>query len=163
MEIYRNEDIRKQIVESGGQWVGQQQFWLFGTATYCDGTTVSREKAEKDARRFFNKLDRTLIKRIDLINGKRLERLVFIETGRTRTNIHIHFFVKGNDYVSYEQIVEQCEMIWAEQIDKSYEIDLRDNKYAGNRRNAYCYKEMNNLNADVLHVECCHINPTSLV
>ena len=160
MEIYKNEELRKQIVSSGSEWVGQQQFWLFGTAKYFDGTIISREEAEKDVSRFFNKLDRALLKRIDLIENRRLERLVFIETGRTRTNTHIHFYIKGNDYVGYEQIVEQCEKIWIEDIKKSYEMDMRDNKYAGNRRDGYCYKEMRNLNEDVLHVDCCHINLT---
>ena len=160
MEIYKNEELRKQIVNDGSEWVGQQQFWLFGTAKYFDGTIISREEAEKDVSRFFNKLDRALLKRIDLIENRRLERLVFIETGRTRTNTHIHFYIKGNDYVGYEQIVEQCEKIWIEDIKKSYEMDMRDNKYAGNRRDGYCYKEMRNLNEDVLHVDCCHINLT---
>lgn len=160
MEIYKNEELRKQIVSKGSEWVKQQQFWLFCTAKYYDGTVINREMAEQDANRFFNKLDRKLLKRIDLIEKRRLERLVFIETGKTRTNTHMHFFIKGNDYVSYEQIVEQCEKIWIKDIKKSYEMDMRDNKYAGNRRDRYCYKEMNNLNADVLHVECCHINLT---
>lgn len=160
MKIYKNEELRRKIVNEGGKWVGEQKFWLFGTAKYYDGTMISREMVEKDASRFFNKLDRVLMKRKDLIDGKKLDRIVFIETGRTRTNTHIHFFIKGNDYVSYEQIVEQCEIIWTEQIDKSYDIRMDDNRYAGNRRNEYGYKEMNNLNADVLFPKCCHINPT---
>ena len=45
-------------------------------------------------------------------------------------------------------------------IEKSYDIQMDDNRYAGNGRNEYGYKEMNNLNADVLHVACCNINPT---
>ena len=160
MDIYKNELLRKKIVSEGGEWVGQQQFWLFGTAKYYDGTVISREKAENDASRFFNKLDRVLLKRIDVIENRRIERLVFIETGRTRTNTHIHFFIKGNDYVSYEQIEEQCEKIWIEDIEKSYDIRMDDNRYAGNRRDEYCYKEMSNLNADVLYVDCCHISLT---
>ena len=158
MEIYKNEELRQQIVSEGGKWVGQQDFWLFGTAKYGDGTTICREQAEKDASKFFNKLDRTLLTRKDVIDGNRLERLVFIETGRTRNNMHMHFFIKGNDYVSYEQIVEQCEIIWMEEFDNTYEMDTRDNRNVGNVRDAYCYKEMNNLNSDVLHVKCCHIN-----
>ena len=158
MEIYKNEEWHKQIVKEGGNWVGQQQFWLFGTAKYGDGTIISREQAEKDASKFFNKLDRTLLTRKEVIDGNRLERLVFLETGRTRKNMHMHFFIKGNEYVSYEQIVEQCEIIWMEEFDNTYEMDTRDNRNVGNVRDAYCYKEMNNLNADVLHVKCCHIN-----
>lgn len=168
MEIYKNEEWRKQIVRAGGEMVVQGEFWLFGTATYCDGTMISREKAEKDASRFFNKLDRELLKRIDLIEKRRLERLVFIETGRTRTNMHIHFYIKGNDYVGHRQLEEKCIELWpgkskklngktTGRIKKAYNMVMKDNIYVGNK---YCWKEMNNLNADVLYPKCCHINFT---
>ncbi len=158
MEIYKNEELRKQIVNKGREWVGEQKFWLFGTAKYYDGTMISREKAEKDARYFFNMLDRKLLKRIDYIENRKLDRLVFIETGRTRTNTHIHFYIKGNDYVSYRQLEEECIELWNEKIEKRHDIKMLDNLYAGNRRNGYCLKEMNNLNADVLYAESSHIN-----
>ena len=163
MGIYKNEELRKKIVNDGGKWVGEQKFWLFGTAKYFNGTMISREEAERDASRFFNKLDRALIKREEYREEIKLERLVFIETGKTRTNTHIHFYIKGNDYVGYKQLEEMCQIIWVEDIVKGYEMDIRDNIYAGNRRNEYCYKEMRNLNEDVLHVACSHINITSRV
>ena len=175
MEIYKNDEWRKRIVSEGSKMVAQGDFWLFGTATYCDGTTISRNKAEKDARYFFNKLDRALLKRIDYIEGRKLERLVFIETGRTRTNMHMHFFIKGNDYISYIELKEKCIELWpgkskkssggkpTGRIKKAFSMILKDNLNAGNSIDKYCWKEMNNLNADVLHVECCHINLTSLV
>ena len=156
MEIYKNEEWRKQIVKAGGEMVAQGKFWIFGTAKYIDGTMIRREKAEKDASRFFNTLDRKLLKRIDYNENRRLERLVFIETGKTRTNIHIHFYIKGNDYVDYEKFIEPCEKIWTEEIEKSYDIQL-DNIY-DNGVSEYCWKEMNNLNADVLLGKCCHFN-----
>jgi len=160
MEIYKNEELRKQIVNDGGKWVGELQFWLFGTATYYDGTMISREKAEKDTRYFFNMLDRKLVKRIDYIENRKLDRLVFIEKGRTRTNTHIHFFIKGNDYVSYRELEEKCIELWNEKIQKRYDIKMLDNLYAGNRRNEYCLKEMTNLNANVFYPASSHINFT---
>ena len=160
MEKYKNKELRKQIVCCGSEWVGEQKFWLFGTAKYYDGTMISREKAEKDARYFFNMLDRKLLKRIDYIENRKLDRLVFIETGRTRTNTHIHFFVKGNDYVGYKQLEEMCEEIWDDKIEKAYDMKMLDNLNAGNKRNAYCWKEMNDLNADVFHAASSHINFT---
>jgi len=160
MEIYKNEELRQQIVNDGSKMVAQGEFWLFGTATYYDGTMISREKAEKDARYFFNMLDRKLLKRIDYIENRKLDRLVFIETGRTRTNTHIHFYIKGNNYVGYRQLEEKCIELWNEKIKKRHNIKLLDNLYAGNRRNGYCWKEMNNLNADVWHTESSHLNLT---
>ncbi len=43
MEIYKNEELRKQIVTTGGEMVAHGKFWLFGTATYYDGTMISIE------------------------------------------------------------------------------------------------------------------------
>ncbi len=160
MDDYRNEEWRKQIVNEGSKMVAQGDFWLFGTATYYDNEMISKKKAERDAKYYFNKLDRALLKRIDYIEGKKLERLVFIESGRTRTNTHIHFFIKGNDYVSYIELKEKCLELWDKKIKMRRDLKMLDNSYAGNRRNGYCWKEMNNLNADVLHVECCHFNFT---
>ena len=121
---------------------------------------ICREKAEKDASRFFNTLDRKLLKRIDYNENRRLERLVFVETGKTRTNTHIHFYIKGNDYVGYKQLEEMCEEIWDDKIEKAYEIKRFVKLNAGNKRNAYCWKEMNDLNADVFHAASSHINFT---
>ena len=101
MDIYKNEELRKQMVEKGKQWVAQGEFWLFGTATYIDGTAVSEDAANKDARYFFNMLDRKILRREDYRNGIRLKRMAFIETGKTRTNTHIHFFIKGMETDDY--------------------------------------------------------------
>lgn len=158
MKIYKNEELRKQIVDEGSKWIAQQEFWLFGTATYCNGNLIKREKAERDAKYYFNRLDRKALKRIDYEEGRKIDRLVFIETGRTRTNPHIHFFIKGNDYVDYRQIEELCVQLWDEKIEDRLNLKMLDNMYAGNRRNGYCWKEMNDLNADVFHAESSHIN-----
>lgn len=32
--------IQKGIKEKGSRWVAEQKFWLFGTATYFDGTDI---------------------------------------------------------------------------------------------------------------------------
>jgi len=85
-------------------------------------------------------LDRNLLRRIDYIENRKLERLVFIEKGRTRTNTHIHFFIKGNDYVDYRQLEEKCTELWNKKIKKRRDIKMLDNLYAGNRRNKYCLK-----------------------
>lgn len=157
MKIYKNEDLRKQIVSTGSEWVAQQQFTLFGTATYYDGTLVGKDEAIRDTKYFFNMLDRKLIKRKDYEEGKKLQRLAFIETGRTRTNSHIHFYIKGNDEAIDRQIKELSEKLWAEKITRGYNLIMKDNIGAGTKRNSYCWKEMNNLNADTLLVECCYI------
>ena len=158
MEIYKNEELRQQIVSSGSEWIAQQQFSFFGTANYYDGTSVSKEQAIRDAQYYFNMLDRRLLKRIDYNANKRLDRLVFIETGKTRTNTHIHFYIKGNNEATDWQIKELSGLLWTNKITRGFNVVLDDNTGTGNGRNGYCWKEMNNLNADALLVECCHIN-----
>jgi len=156
MGTYKNEELRKQMVENGREWVKQGEFWLFGTANYYDGTVVSDDAANKDARYFFNMLDRKIIKRGDYRNNTRLKRMAFIETGRTRTNTHIHFFIKGIEKDDYEKIWNLSIQLWAEKIKRGYNLVMRDNLRAENRRDGYCWKELDNLNKNTLLVECCN-------
>lgn len=155
MEIYKNEELRKQMVEKGKEWVAQGEFWLFGTATYVDGTAVSEEAASKDARYFFNMLDRKILKREDYRNGIRLERMAFIETGKTRTNTHIHFYIKGIEKDDYKKIWRLSSQLWANKVKRGYNLVMKDNLGTENSRDGYCWKEIDNLNKITLLVECC--------
>ena len=51
------------IREQGAVWTRQQNFWLFGTCTYVDGTAVTRTQCVRNAQRFFNNLDRCVLGR----------------------------------------------------------------------------------------------------
>src|SRR5210317_1576593 len=127
MEIFKNKYLYTKIENYGSAWVAQQQFWLFGTATYSDGTMISSDEARKDARLFFNALDRHILNRKDYDENRRLQRLAFIETGRTRTNTHIHFFIKGTKWHDYRQIWHLSEQLWADKITKGYNLVMQDN------------------------------------
>ena len=83
------------IREQGAAWTRQQNFWLFGTCTYVDGSAVTRQQCVRNAQRFFNNLDRSVLGRRLYRENTRLPRLVYVETGRFRVNTHIHFYISG--------------------------------------------------------------------
>ena len=70
----------------GAEWVRSQNFWLFGTATFRDGSRLTDSDAISDAKHFFNVLDRQILEHKDTSKGKRLDRLVFLEHGRLGEN-----------------------------------------------------------------------------
>jgi hypothetical protein len=150
--------IREKIKEQGSRWVAEQRFWLFGTATYFDGADIDIDEATADAKHFFNVLDRQLISKANLKQGCRLPRLVFIEQGRSRSNTHIHFFIKGNKWQDYRQIFKQAPTCWKEKIQKSHNLIIKDNLGTKQFRSAYCWKEYDSLYAYSLLVDCCHLN-----
>ena len=76
------------IREQGATWTRQQHFWLFGTCTYVDGTAVTRQQCVRNAQRFFNNLDRSVLERRLYRENVRLRRLVHVETGRFPVNTH---------------------------------------------------------------------------
>ena len=99
------------IREQGAVWTRQQNFWLFGTCTYVDGTAVTRTQCVRNAQRFFNNLDRSVLGRRRSVLGRRLyrenirlPRLVYVETGRFRVNTHIHFYISGYAWQHYRMI-----------------------------------------------------------
>ena len=177
--------MKKLFIEQGGNWVAEQQFWLFGTAKYYEGRKVTRKAAEQDAKHFFNILDRKLICRSDCKRGRRLPRLVFIETGVTRDNTHIHFYIKGRDLIKdYNKIKMLSEEIWPTRIKRGLDLVMSDNIESNNKRKGYCWKELSNeqttyeqktdwlklnkktpeilasdvITADVLMLDCCYID-----
>lgn len=147
----------ERIREEGRLWVMRQRFWLFGTATYVDGSTVSFEDADKNGRRFFNALDRSLLNRQQLSTGTRLPRLVFAERGRLRINTHIHFFIKGFDFRQYHTITAEAERLWPLLIDGAADLVMKDNVASNAERAGYCWKEVWGKQCDVLLPSCCYL------
>ena len=68
-----------ELKKQGATWVRKQDYWLFGTATFKDGSRIYDSDAISDAKHFFNILDRQILERKDTSQGKRLDRLVFLE------------------------------------------------------------------------------------
>ena len=184
MDYLSRASVKKQFIEQGSSWLAQQQFWLFGTASYFDGEKITRAGAEQDAKHFFNILDRKLISRLDYKENRRLQRLVFIETGRTRDNTHIHFYIKGRSLKDYKKIWRLSEEIWSSRIKHGRDLVMLDNIDSNHERKGYCWKELSNelaqyeqktdwsklnkkapeilasdvLTADILLLDCCYID-----
>jgi hypothetical protein len=152
-------DIRQRIKAEGAHWIARQKFWLFGTARYYDGTQVSREQAERDCRHYFNTVDKKILRRQDHNEGTRLQRLVFIETGRNRVNTHIHFFIKGTHLKQYRHIKHIAEENWSRHIKQASDCAVLDNIDLIHERKGYCWKEFDSIRSETLYLPCCHLTP----
>ena len=135
-----------------------QNFWLFGTATFKDGMQTQDADAVADAKHFFNILDRTILTRKQSHEGKRLDRIVFLEHGKLGSNTHIHFFIKGTHLMQYKAITNLAPQIWQQRITKAYNLIIKDNIGLDNTRSEYCWKEIKSYQRDVLLTECCHLS-----
>jgi hypothetical protein len=149
----RNNQLRL----AGAEWLAKQKFWLFGTAIYVDGSEVANDEALRDAKHYFNTVDRQILSRRDYNEGRRLQRLVFLETGRFRANTHIHFFIKGTHLSQYRHIKEAAEENWTRHIRKASNVLVLDNIEHIHERKGYCWKEFDGINSDTLLIECCHL------
>ena len=156
---YSEYETKKIIQTQGAQWIAQEQFWLFGTARYYDGTQISREQAERDCRHYFNTVDKHILHRRDYNEGRRLQRLVFIETGKSRINTHIHFFIKGTHLKQYRHIKQTAEENWKGRIRQASDCLVLDNIELIHERKGYCWKEFDSIRSETLYVPCCHLTP----
>lgn len=68
---YAEHELRLRIKAEGANWVARQQFWLFGTAKYVDGTEIHESQAHKDIRHYFNTVDKAILRRQDYDEGRR--------------------------------------------------------------------------------------------
>ena len=150
----------EKIKQAGGSWTARENFWLFGTCTYVDGSLVSMDRCIKNMRKYFNELDRRMLIRKQLENGTRLERLVYTETGRWRINRHIHFYIKGYELFQYKIIWQQCEWLWTKLIDNARVCIVKDNLARDWELGNYCWKEFDELGTEVLLTDCCHLKTT---
>lgn len=154
-------EVKRRIKAEGSMWIAQQRFWLFGTAKYVDGTEIGEHKLKKDIRHYFNTIDKALLNRRDYNEGRRLERLVFIENGKSRCNKHFHFFIKGTYLWQYRQLRKTAESHWLRHIAQASDIKIEDNIELIHERKGYCWKEFDNLHSETLFTDCCHLTPTT--
>jgi len=154
---YAEHELRLRIKAEGANWVARQQFWLFGTAKYVDGTEIHESKAHKDIRHYFNTVDKAILRRQDYDEGRRLQRLVFIEHGRNRVNTHFHFFLKGTHLRQYKTIWQTAEANWTNHIQGAADILIQDNIELTHERKGYCWKEFDDIRGETLHLPCCHL------
>ena len=142
------------IREQGAAWVDLGQYWLFGTCMYKNGAEIDDWRLIRDAKLFFNALDRCVLERRLTRNGVRLERQVFAEFGRQRVNRHLHFFIKGRHLQHKVQIVVAAGRIWQEKIRGARDCVVLDNTETN--RAGYGWKEFDKLDVKTLLVECCN-------
>lgn len=154
---YAEHELRERIKAEGASWVAQQQFWIFGTAKYFDGTEIHEQKAHKDIRHYFNTIDKAILRRQDYDEGRRLQRLVFIERGKTRTNTHFHFFLKGTHLRQYKTIWHTAQENWTKHIQGAADIQIQGNIEFIYERKGYCWKEFDSIRSETLQVPCCHL------
>jgi hypothetical protein len=147
----------QEIRARGSMWTAQGNYWLFGTCTYLDGSEVTEEICQRNASKFFNKLDRIILGQKSCASNVRLPRLVYVETGRFRANRHFHFFIKGYDLKQYKQIWSTAERIWPQLIDGAYDCVIKDNLGPTNSRLGYGWKEFDDYDRETVLVECCHV------
>ncbi len=149
------------IRQQGATWTRQQNFWLFGTCTYVDGTAVTRQQCVENTKRFFNNLDRSVLGRRLYRENMRLPRLVYVETGRFRVNTHFHFYISGYAWQHYRRIWTAAENTWRAQIDGARDCVVQDNLGTDRVHTGYCWKEFDRLSAETLLTECCYL-PTHI-
>jgi hypothetical protein len=111
----------------------------------------------RDCRHYFNTIDRQLLCRRDYNANRRLHRLVFIETGKQRSNTHIHFFIKGTHLKQYRHIKAACEVNWRRHIRAASDCIVLDNIDFAHERSGYCWKEYDRLCSETLFTQCCHL------
>ena len=148
----------EQLKLEGAEWVRSQNFWLFGTATFKDGSRLTDSDATYEAKHFFDIFDRQILKRKETMQGKRLDRLEFLEHGRLGANTHIHFFIKGRHLNQNKAITKYAQIIWQERISKVYILVLKDNIGLDDTRSEYWWKETKTYQRDILPTECCHLS-----
>jgi hypothetical protein len=86
---------RKKTINAVAQWQEKQKYTHFGTAMFKYVNNLRREQVIKSLCYFFNGIDREIYTRKDVDNGLRVERMVYLELGRSRDNLHSHFFYKA--------------------------------------------------------------------
>ena len=148
---------KQKIRIAGADWIAAEKFWLFGTARYVDGSAVRRCTLVRDAKHFFNTVDRAVLNRKDYDEGRRLQRLVFHEQGMFGSNAHFHFFIKGTHLRQYKHILELCERNWNRHIKAASDCKVLDNIELIHERKFYCWKEFRSLDSETLITECCHL------
>ena len=131
---------RRETIKATAEWQREQNYTHFATATFEYGNNFSEEQVLKTLRYFFNAIDRTIYTHKGINKGKRVERMVYLERGRGRDNLHIHFFFKGTDDKEAELISQIATELWQNKIHKSHSIKILPNTSKDNR-NGYGMKE----------------------
>ena len=147
---------RERYIKALSDWQKAQHFTLFGTATFNFKNTLSETEALKNIRHFWNVVDRTIYTHKEIKEGKRIERFVYFERGKSKSNFHQHFFCKGETEEQTTDIEKALTQVWQTKINQTYDILIKKHTLADDR-NAYCMKEFKQMDDDNLRVELCYL------
>ena len=131
---------RKATIKATAEWQREQNYTHFATATFAYGNNFTEEQIMKTLRYFFNAIDRKVYRHKGTNKGKRVERMVYLERGRGRDNLHTHFFFKGTNKIQTNLISQIATELWQNKIHKSHSIKILPNANSDNR-NGYGMKE----------------------
>jgi hypothetical protein len=137
-------------------WQKEQNFCLFGTLTWKYKSGLNEAQRKRALARFFNALDRKIYKGKGIKRGKRIERLVFFEKGRSRENLHAHFFCKSENLKQTKQIILEAHRFWVNEVDDAAEIAIDTNSF-GDDRHGYGIKEYWLDDNEQLLTQLCHL------
>jgi hypothetical protein len=131
---------RKATIRTQAKWQAEQEYTHFGTAMFKYGHNLTDVEVVKALNRLFNGIDREIYSSKDVNNGMRVQRMVYLERGRSRNNLHSHFFYKAESSEQANDIEKIAEEIWLNKINKSHSLVILPNTQHDNR-NSYAMKE----------------------
>lgn len=71
-------------------WVNSSQANVYATLKFKNGYDIGEQSAQRVLQIFLNKLDRAYYTKLQLRQGKRIGRFVYLHKGRSQQNIHYH-------------------------------------------------------------------------
>ena len=124
---------RRETIKATAEWQSKQNYTHFATSTFQYANNFNEEHVMKTLRYLFNAIDRRIYTHKGINKGKRVERMVYLEKGRGRDNLHTHFFFKGTDDTEAKLISQIATELWQNKIRKSHSIKILPNTNKDNR------------------------------
>ena len=145
---------KEKLKKAHSNWLKAQRFTLFGTLKFVDGESINEFIAKRRLAYFFNMLDRKVRNAKEVKKGNRLNRFVYLESGKSRSNLHAHFFIKGSTLKETKDIIIMAHRLW-QKVEKANNIDIKLNEdFVGT--SGYCVKEMDNIDKEILVLDFTH-------
>ena len=165
----RNISLTQQYKQAVTDWNAKQQFTLFGTCQFMFKSNRTIEDRKKAVMRFWNAVARTIYTAKEIATeGKRVERIVYLEQGRSRDYVHFHFFCKANNPTQLKTLINTTQHFWNNKVEDTQTLDIKLNQNSDYRDGdgikeyeAICFDDNRNFKTEILNeqifVECCHL------
>lgn len=76
-------------------WMCSAELDTYATLKFKNGYDIAEDAAERTLSQYLNRLDRTYFGKREIRQGLRVQRFVFLHTGRSGQNIHYHIAFKA--------------------------------------------------------------------